>query len=278
MSSIIEVRHLCKSFRSGRGLGKGSISRAVDDVSFTVERGTTFGLVGESGSGKSTTARIVVRLLDADSGNVLLDGQELLGLRGRELFRVRRRVQMVFQDPFASLDPRWKVGSLVAEGIRIHKLRPRAEQPDRAAEILELCGLSADVARQYPHEFSGGQRQRIGIARALAVEPEVLVLDEPVSALDVSIQAQILNLLAELQERLSLTYVFHSHDLAIVERFCDQIAVMSEGRIVERGSPQTLYNAPAHEYTRTLLSAVPVPDPRRRRQRVPREARDEVRP
>jgi ABC-type oligopeptide transport system ATPase subunit len=278
MSSIIEVRHLCKSFRSGRGLGKGSISRAVDDVSFTVERGTTFGLVGESGSGKSTTARIVVRLLDADSGNVLLDGQELLGLRGRELFRVRRRVQMVFQDPFASLDPRWKVGSLVAEGIRIHKLRPRAEQPDRAAEILELCGLSADVARQYPHEFSGGQRQRIGIARALAVEPEVLVLDEPVSALDVSIQAQILNLLAELQERLSLTYVFISHDLAIVERFCDQIAVMSEGRIVERGSPQTLYNAPAHEYTRTLLSAVPVPDPRRRRQRVPREARDEVRP
>jgi len=278
MSSIIEVRHLCKSFRSGRGLGKGSISRAVDDVSFTVERGTTFGLVGESGSGKSTTARIVVRLLDADSGNVLLDGQELLGLRGRELFRVRRRVQMVFQDPFASLDPRWKVGSLVAEGIRIHKLRPRAEQPDRAAEILELCGLSADVARQYPHEFSGGQRQRIGIARALAVEPEVLVLDEPVSALDVSIQAQILNLLAELQERLSLMYVFISHDLAIVERFCDQIAVMSEGRIVERGSPQTLYNAPAHEYTRTLLSAVPVPDPRRRRQRVPREARDEVRP
>ena len=278
MSSIIEVRHLCKSFRSGRGLGKGSISRAVDDVSFTVERGTTFGLVGESGSGKSTTARIVVRLLDADSGNVLLDGQELLGLRGRELFRVRRRVQMVFQDPFASLDPRWKVGSLVAEGIRIHKLRPRAEQPDRAAEILELCGLSADVARQYPHEFSGGQRQRIGIARALAVEPEVLVLDEPVSAMDVSIQAQILNLLAELQERLSLTYVFISHDLAIVERFCDQIAVMSEGRIVERGSPQTLYNAPAHEYTRTLLSAVPVPDPRRRRQRVPREARDEVRP
>jgi len=278
MSSIIEVRHLCKSFRSGRGLGKGSISRAVDDVSFTVERGTTFGLVGESGSGKSTTARIVVRLLDADSGNVLLDGQELLGLRGRELFRARRRVQMVFQDPFASLDPRWKVGSLVAEGIRIHKLRPRAEQPDRAAEILELCGLSADVARQYPHEFSGGQRQRIGIARALAVEPEVLVLDEPVSALDVSIQAQILNLLAELQERLSLTYVFISHDLAIVERFCDQIAVMSEGRIVERGSPQTLYNAPAHEYTRTLLSAVPVPDPRRRRQRVPREARDEVRP
>ena len=234
--------------------------------------------MGESGSGKSTTARIVVRLLDADSGNVLLDGQELLGLRGRELFRVRRRVQMVFQDPFASLDPRWKVGSLVAEGIRIHKLRPRAEQPDRAAEILELCGLSADVARQYPHEFSGGQRQRIGIARALAVEPEVLVLDEPVSALDVSIQAQILNLLAELQERLSLTYVFISHDLAIVERFCDQIAVMSEGRIVERGSPQTLYNAPAHEYTRTLLSAVPVPDPRRRRQRVPREARDEVRP
>ncbi len=269
MSALLEVRDLRKEFRSGRGmLAKGAATVAVDDVSFDVARGTTFGLVGESGSGKSTTARIVSRLLDADAGSARLDGQELLGLRGRELFRMRRRVQMVFQDPFASLDPRWTVGSLVREGMRIHKLHPRAEQSARVEELLEQCGLPADAAGKYPHEFSGGQRQRIGIARALAVEPEVLVLDEPVSALDVSIQAQILNLLAELQDRLGLTYLFIAHDLAIVERFCDEIAVMCDGRIVERGTPEALYSAPTHEYTRTLLGAVPVPDPRRRRHRT----------
>ena len=278
MTALLEVADLRKTFRSGRGmLAKGAATLAVDDVSFDVSRGSTFGLVGESGSGKSTTARIVARLLDADSGSVRLDGKELLGLRGGDLFAMRRRVQMVFQDPFASLDPRWTVGALVTEGMRIHKIRPRREQTDRAVELLEQCGLPADAVRKYPHEFSGGQRQRIGIARALAVEPEVLVLDEPVSALDVSIQAQVLNLLAELQEQLGLTYLFIAHDLAIVERFCDDVAVMCNGRIVERGTPEVLYSTPTHEYTRTLLSAVPVPDPRRRRQRINhRRVDDEV--
>jgi ABC-type oligopeptide transport system ATPase subunit len=279
VTALLSVRDLRKTFRGGRGLlGKGPATVAVDSVSFDVDRGTTFGLVGESGSGKSTTARIVSRLLDADSGTVLLDGQDLLSARGRELFRARRRVQMVFQDPFASLNPRWKVGSLVAEGIRIHKLVSSAEERrTRVGELLEQCGLPADAAARYPHEFSGGQRQRIGIARALAVEPELLVLDEPVSALDVSIQAQILNLLTRLQEELGLTYLFIAHDLAIVERFCDEIAVMCKGEIVERGKPEVLYKAPRHEYTRTLLDAVPVADPRRRRQRItPRRVDEEV--
>jgi ABC-type oligopeptide transport system ATPase subunit len=279
VTALLSVRDLRKTFRGGRGLlGKGPATVAVDSVSFDVDRGTTFGLVGESGSGKSTTARIVSRLLDADSGTVLLDGQDLLSARGRELFGARRRVQMVFQDPFASLNPRWKVGSLVAEGIRIHKLASSAqERRTRVGELLEQCGLPADAAARYPHEFSGGQRQRIGIARALAVEPELLVLDEPVSALDVSIQAQILNLLTRLQEELGLTYLFIAHDLAIVERFCDEIAVMCKGEIVERGKPEVLYKTPRHEYTRTLLDAVPVADPRRRRQRItPRRVDEEV--
>jgi ABC-type oligopeptide transport system ATPase subunit len=279
VTALLSVRDLRKTFRGGRGLlGKGPATVAVDSVSFDVDRGTTFGLVGESGSGKSTTARIVSRLLDADSGTVLLDGQDLLSARARELFRARRRVQMVFQDPFASLNPRWKVGSLVAEGIRIHKLVSSAEERrTRVGELLEQCGLPADAAARYPHEFSGGQRQRIGIARALAVEPELLVLDEPVSALDVSIQAQILNLLTRLQEELGLTYLFIAHDLAIVERFCDEIAVMCKGEIVERGKPEVLYKTPRHEYTRTLLDAVPVADPRRRRQRItPRRVDEEV--
>ena len=270
MTLMLQVRDLTKTFRGGRGmLGKGPVTLAVDSVSFDVEQGATFGLVGESGSGKSTTARIVSRLLDADSGSVLLEGTELLGLRGRGLFRARRRVQMVFQDPFASLDPRWKVGSLVAEGMRIHKLGNRAEHRERVVELLEQCGLPADAAGKYPHEFSGGQRQRIGIARALAVEPELLVLDEPISALDVSIQAQILNLLTRLQTDLGLTYLFIAHDLAIVERFCDDIAVMCNGAIVERGRPAQLYRNPQHEYTRTLLEAIPVPDPRQRRKLAP---------
>ncbi|HEX6967731.1 MAG TPA: ATP-binding cassette domain-containing protein [Micromonosporaceae bacterium] len=265
MSGYLQVHNLCKSFRGGRGLfARGPEIVAVDDVSFEIPRGTTFGLVGESGSGKSTTARIVARLLDADSGEVVLDGQPMLKLRGRELLRARRRIQMVFQDPFASLNPRWKVGRLVAEGMRIHKLGSPSDRRRRVAELLEQCGLPAEAADRYPHEFSGGQRQRIGIARALAVEPEVLVLDEPVSALDVSIRAQILNLLTRLQRELDLTYLFIAHDLAIVERFCDEIAVMRHGVIVERGRPTELYRDPRHEYTRELLDAIPIPDPRRR--------------
>jgi len=265
VTAFLQVRDLRKSFRAGRGLfGRGPSTVAVNGVSFEVRRGSTFGLVGESGSGKSTTARIVCRLLDADHGQVILDGQDLLRLRGRALLAARRRVQMVFQDPFASLNPRWKVGSLIAEGMRVHRLGSAADRRRRVAELLEQCGLPGDAADRYPHEFSGGQRQRIGIARALAVQPELLVLDEPVSALDVSIRAQILNLLRDLQDRLGLTYLFIAHDLAIVERFCDEIAVMRNGEIVERGQPRQLYRNPHHPYTRTLLDAIPIPDPRRR--------------
>lgn len=266
MTALLEIQDLRKVFRAGRGmLAAGPPTVAVDSVSFTIEQGTCFGLVGESGSGKSTTARLVCRLIQADGGRVLIDGHDILARRGRHLKTLRRRVQMVFQDPFASLNPRWKVGSLIAEGMRVHGLVPRAERPERVAALLEACGLPAEAANRHPHEFSGGQRQRIGIARALAVQPEILVLDEPVSALDVSIQAQILNLLTRLQRDLGLTYLFIAHDLAIVERFCDRIAVMRAGAIVEEGTPAEMFRDPRHEYTRTLLEAIPVPDPRRRR-------------
>ena len=266
MTALLEVTDLRKSFRAGRGTAaRRRVTVAVRGVSFSVERGGAFGLVGESGSGKSTTARMVCRLLEPDSGRVLLDGQDVLAVHGRELKQLRRRVQMVFQDPFASLDPRWRVGSLVAEGMRIHGHVPPQQRRQRVAELLEQCGLRPDAAGRYPHEFSGGQRQRIGIARALAVDPEVLVLDEPVSALDVSIRAQILNLLQRLQRELGLTYLFIAHDLAIVERFCGRVAVMRDGAIVEEGDPAEVYRRPRHQYTRTLLDAIPVPDPRRRR-------------
>ena len=265
MSASIEVRDLRKSFRAGRGMfGGGASTVAVDGVSFDVEHGSSFGLVGESGSGKSTTARMLCRLLTPDSGEIRLDGDDVLTLRRAALKAFRRRVQMVFQDPFASLDPRWTVGGLVAEGMRIHGHVPRDRRRARVADLLERCGLRPEHADAHPHEFSGGQRQRIGIARALAVEPDVLVLDEPVSALDVSIQAQILALLDELRADLGLTYVFIAHDLAVVERFCDRLAVMRDGEIVEEGTPADVYRTPAHPYTRALIDAVPVPDPRRR--------------
>jgi peptide/nickel transport system ATP-binding protein/oligopeptide transport system ATP-binding protein len=244
---------------------------AVSGISFEIPAGSSFGLVGESGSGKSTTARIVARLLDADSGSVKLNGTELLTEKGAALQNVRRQVQMVFQDPFASLNPRWKVGSLVAEGLRIHRRVSPSARRARVGDLLEMCGLPASAADRFPHQFSGGQRQRIGIARALAVEPELLILDEPVSALDVSIQAQILILLSQLQRDLGLTYLFIAHDLAIVERFCDRVAVMQNGAIVEEGNPQDLYSNPQHEYTQTLLRAIPIPDPRRRDKPLPPE-------
>jgi peptide/nickel transport system ATP-binding protein/oligopeptide transport system ATP-binding protein len=270
MNALLDVRDLHKTFRSGRGMfGRGATTVAVDGVSFDVERGSSFGLVGESGSGKSTTARMLCRLLTPDSGEIRLDGDDILALHGAALKAFRRRVQMVFQDPFASLDPRWTVGGLVAEGMRIHGHVPRDRRPARIADLLERCGLRPEHADAHPHEFSGGQRQRIGIARALAVEPDMLVLDEPVSALDVSIQAQILALLDELRADLGLTYVFIAHDLAVVERFCDRLAVMRDGEIVEEGTPAGVYRAPAHPYTRALLDAVPVPDPRHRDDLVP---------
>lgn len=262
MSAFLEVSGLKKTYSTGRGLlTRHQLAPAVDDVSFRIESGSTFGLVGESGSGKSTTARIVARLESADAGSVLLRGSDLLSARGRGLLDVRREVQMVFQDPFASLDPRWTVEQLIGEGMRIHRIGTRRDRRDRVVDLLEQVGLQASAAVRLPHQFSGGQRQRIGIARALAVNPELLVLDEPVSALDISIQAQILNLLIDLQRQRGLTYLFISHDLAIVERFCEVVAVMKDGKIVEQATADELYRNPQHEYTRALLAAIPVPDP-----------------
>jgi ABC-type oligopeptide transport system ATPase subunit len=258
----LEVRDLTKVYRASRGFfGRVKETLAVDGVSFTVPHGTSYGLVGESGSGKSSVARIVCRFIRADAGEVRIDGEDVLACRGRELKAFRRKVQLVFQDPFASLDPRWRVGRLIAEGMRIHGHVPPQRRQARVAELLEQVGLHAQDARRYPHEFSGGQRQRVGIARALAVEPELLVLDEPVSALDVSVQAQILSLLSDLKDELGLTYLFIAHDLAIVERFCDRLAVMRAGQIVEEGPSERLFAAPEHPYTRALLDAIPVPDP-----------------
>ncbi len=272
---ILQVDALRKVFRSGRGMsGGGARTVAVDDVSFSMTRGETFGLVGESGSGKSTVARMVCRFLQPDDGTIRFDGHDVPSLRGGDLLGFRRRVQMVFQDPFASLDPRWKVGRLIEEGMRVHRLVEKRRYADRTAELLEQVGLQARDARRYPHEFSGGQRQRIGIARALAVQPDLLVLDEPVSALDVSVQAQILTLLSDLQQELHLTYLFIAHDLAIVERFCDRIAVMQHGRVVEEGTPDQIYRNPRDAYTSALLDAIPVPDPRQREELVLDTARE----
>jgi len=262
--ALLEVRNLTKSFRVGsETFARSAAVKAVDDVSFRIEPGTTMGLVGESGSGKSTVARMVTRLVKPDSGQVLVDGADILraGIRNRSF---ARQVQIVFQDPTSSLNPRWKVASLIGEGIVVHRLCPRSETRRRVVALAERCGLTADSLDRYPHEFSGGQRQRIAIARALAVEPSVLVLDEPVSALDVSVQAQILVLLQELQASFGLTYLLIAHDLAVVEQFCDHVAVMRQGKIVETGNPGEIHRNPQHPYTRALVDAHPVPDPHQR--------------
>ena len=260
----LEVRNLCKSFRVGsETFARSEMVKAVDDVSFAIPAGTTMGLVGESGSGKSTVARMITRLTMPDSGQILVDGQDILA-RGTSARSFARTVQIVFQDPTSSLNPRWTVGGLIGEGIRVHRLCPRSEVRARVVALARRCGLDADSLDRYPHEFSGGQRQRIAIARALAVEPGVLVLDEPVSALDVSVQAQILVLLQELQASFGLTYLLIAHDLAVVERFCSRIAVMRLGRIVEYGPPAEVHHNPRHPYTRALIEAHPLPDPHRR--------------
>jgi ABC-type oligopeptide transport system ATPase subunit len=262
--AVLEVRNLCKSFRVGsETFARSELVKAVDNVSFRIEPGTTMGLVGESGSGKSTVARMITRLIAPDSGEVLVDGRNILA-RGLGSRRFARLVQIVFQDPTSSLNPRWKVGSLIGEGIAVHRLCSRAELRGRIVALARRCGLDADALDRYPHEFSGGQRQRIAIARALAVEPSVLVLDEPVSALDVSVQAQILVLLQELQAVFGLTYLLIAHDLAVVERFCNHVAVMRLGQIVETGDPNAIHRNPQHPYTRALVEAHPVPDPHRR--------------
>lgn len=271
MKNIIEVRHLSKHFPIYRGtVFKRKIAdlKALDNVSFHIERGETLGLVGESGCGKTTTGRTVLQLERPTSGEVLFEGMEITRLGKQERRNIRKHLQIIFQDPFSSLDPRMKVSDIVGEALLIHNMTSgRGEYSDRVANLLELVGLSPAMAERYPHEFSGGQRQRIGIARALAVEPSFIVCDEPVSALDVSIQAQIINLLEELQERLNLSYLFIAHDLSVVRHISDRVAVMYLGKIIEISKRYELYHNPLHPYTKTLLEAIPIPDPDREKKR-----------
>ncbi len=268
--ALLSVRHLTKVFEGHRPLlgAPPAPLRAVDDVSFEIARGETLALVGESGSGKTTTGRAILRLIEPTSGSVHFDGIDVLALGREPLRRLRRRMQVVFQDPYTSLDPRMTVGRTVREGIEAHELAEGAEAVARAGRALDEVGLRASDASKLPHEFSGGQRQRIAIARALAVEPEFVVLDEAVSALDVTVQAQVLALLMRLQRDRALTYLFIAHNLAVVEKIATRVAVMYLGRIVELADAATLYAAPSHGYTKALLSAVPVPDPRIKKQRI----------
>ena len=268
---LLQVTNLTKYFPVKRALFSRKVDRvhAVDGVSFDVEKGDTLGLVGESGSGKSTTGRSILRLIEPTSGQVNFEGKDVMSLDRHSLRHLRRDMQIIFQDPYASLDPRMTVGSIVGEGIEIHGLaRTRREREERVAHVLETVGLSGDHMRRYAHEFSGGQRQRIGIARALAVNPKLIVADEPVSALDVSIQAQVINLLEDLQKKFNLTYVFIAHDLSVVEHISTRVAVMYLGKIVEIAPARELYSAPKHPYSEALLSAVPIADPSTKRMRV----------
>ena len=261
---LVEVKHLKQYFGS-----KKNVVKAIDDISFEIYEGETFGLVGESGSGKSTTGRALLRLYKPTDGEILFEGKDIANLKkGKELLEFRKEAQMIFQDPYASLDGRMKVRDIIAEGIDIHGLAKTAEERDAMVdELLETVGLNKEHANRYPHEFSGGQRQRIGIARALAVNPKFIVCDEAISALDVSIQAQIVNLLKRLQKEIGLTYLFIAHDLSMVKYISDRIAVMYRGRIVELGSAECVYNNPQHPYTKSLLSAIPLPDPREEKNR-----------
>jgi peptide/nickel transport system ATP-binding protein len=267
---LLHVEHLKKYFPIKKGLlfdRTVDYVRAVDDVSFGVRQGQTLGLVGESGSGKSTTGYCVLLLLKPTEGSIRFDGQELTTMSRGALRRMRREIQIVFQDPYASLNPRMTIGDIVGEPLLVHKIGDRKRRRRTVEELLEVVGFNPDFVNRYPHEFSGGQRQRIGIARALALNPRLIVCDEPVSALDVSIQAQILNLLKDLQQEFSLTYLFIAHDLAVVREMSDEIAVMNHGKIVEQGAAEEVYKNPRDEYTKALLAAVPVPDPRRMRER-----------
>ena len=267
---LLDVKDLVKHFPVQQGVlasRLGKKCRAVDGVSFSVRRGETLGLVGESGSGKSTAGRVIIRLLRATSGSVQFDGVDVLKLSGHALKDFRRNVQIIFQDPYASLNPRMTIGEIVTEPLKIHRIGTAREQIKQAQDLLEIVGLNPEHINRYPHEFSGGQRQRIGIARALALRPKLIVADEPVSALDVSIQAQVLNLLDQLQDEFDLTYLFIAHDLSVVQHISDQIAVMYLGKIFEVADWNMLYKEPCHPYTQSLLSAVPVPDPKLQRTR-----------
>lgn len=259
---ILEVKNLSKFFPVKKGLfKKPSNVKAVDDVSFSINRGETLGLVGESGCGKTTTGRTVLKLYEPTEGNIIFNGQDITNLSEKEMVPLRRKMQMIFQDPYASLNPRMTVGDIVGESIDIHGLYKGEERTERIRTLLLKVGLSGDHINRYAHEFSGGQRQRIGIARALAVEPDLIICDEPISALDVSIQAQVINMLEELQEELGLTYLFIAHDLCMVKHISTHIGVMYLGKMVEKGPSDDVYTKPKHPYTQALLSAVPIPDP-----------------
>lgn len=268
--TLIQVKCLKKYFPTSEGVifqrETGAV-KAVDDVTFNIYQGETLGLVGESGCGKTTTGRTIIQLYRPTSGEVLFDGINLGQTQGKELRSLRKHMQMIFQDPFASLNPRWTISRIITEPLRVHKITKRQESVDKVAELLELVQLNANFMNRYPHEFSGGQRQRIGIARALATRPKFIVCDEPISALDVSIQAQVVNLLEDLQDQLGLTYLFIAHDLSMVRHICDRVAVMYLGVIVELADRDGLYKHPLHPYTRALLSAVPIPNPRTTRAR-----------
>jgi ABC-type oligopeptide transport system ATPase subunit len=270
VTALLEVRHLTKQFTRSKGwFARPAIVQAVDDVSFVIAKGETFGLVGESGSGKTTTGRCILRLIEPTSGEVRFGGEDVLAFSSQRMRAARRDMQIVFQDPYSSLNPRMRVGAIVEEPLVIHKVGTDAERRMRVADLFSLVGLDPGWVTRYPHEFSGGQRQRIGLARALALNPSLVIADEPVSALDVSVQAQVVNLLLELQERLKLTYLFIAHDLRLVEHICDRVAVMYRGRIVELAPARDLFASPTHPYTQALLSAIPIVDPAARRPRIP---------
>ncbi len=275
---LVEIRNLVKEFPTRKGwFGKGPAFRAVDEVSFAIEPGETFGLVGESGCGKTTTGRCALRLLEPTSGEIRFKDLDVRALNAADLRRARRHFQIVFQDPYSSLNPRMRVGKIVEEPLVIHRVGTADERQARVRQLFELVGLDPTMTSKYPSEFSGGQRQRIGLARALALEPALVVCDEPVSALDVSVQAQVVNLLLDLQKRLSLTYLFIAHDLRLVRQICDRVAVMYRGRLVEVAPAEAVFTAPAHPYTRALLSAMPTLQPGQKLERIPYDAESFVR-
>jgi oligopeptide/dipeptide ABC transporter ATP-binding protein len=274
---LVEIKDLKKHFPASHR----QVVRAVDGVSFSIQRGETLGLVGESGCGKTTVGRCILRLIEPTSGEIRFDGQDLLRLGRGELRGLRRRMQIIFQDPYSSLDPRMRVGSIIAEPLEIHRVGDRKERKDRVAELLSVVGLDPDYANRYPHQFSGGQRQRIGIARALALKPDFIVADEPVSALDVSVQAQVVNLMQDLQERFGLTYLFISHGLAVVKHISTRVGVMYLGKLVELAPAEEIYSNPLHPYTQALLQAIPIPDPeakRKARQKLGGDAPNPIAP
>lgn len=263
-NALIEIKNLKKYFSKNTGFFKKKMQhlKAVDDISFHINKGETFGLVGESGCGKSTTGRTIIRLYDVTGGDIIYDGKNISHMNEKELVPYRRKIQMIFQDPYASLNTRMTVGDIIGEPLDIHNLAKGEERQKRIYELLDTVGLSKEHASRYPHEFSGGQRQRIGIARALAVEPEFIICDEPISALDVSIQAQVVNMLDDLQKKLGLTYLFIAHDLSMVKHISDRIGVLYLGKMVEIAESDALYEKPIHPYTKALLSSIPIPDPK----------------